>query len=403
MTLVPLNIALRELWANALRSFLAALGIVIGVGAVVCIVTISSGISSQVSSELSSLGNNLLSVEPYRPKKTLSSKSPTQRPLTTADALAITRSVQNVTLVVPVITRSLVASQGRFTHAVTVTGTTASFFELRSWSAKIGGVLTNNHIVGGRKVCVLGDTAYRNLFAGGTALGSSVRIGNFVCKVVGVLRQKGHSVVSVDQDNIIVVPLTTMQSRIERSSAVHQIWVSVADENAIPGVIERATKVLIERRRLRDAASLDFSIFDMRQARALVSDALSSTIAVLAAIAAVSLVVGGIGVMNVMLASIAERTREIGIRMAIGATDFDIALQFLSEAGILSAIGGSVGVALGMLAAFSICQGLGIPFEPNVYLMFAGVACAVLLGVSFGLVPALRAARLTPIEALSVE
>jgi putative ABC transport system permease protein len=399
-------LALRAIRRNLLRSFLTVLGIFIGVSAVITMVTLGHGATRSVQARISSLGSNLLMVRPGQRMEPGMSGAGAPA-FKAADAEALATQIGGVAAVAPEVRSAVtVVANGR-NWSSSVTGTNNDYFATSNWHFAAGRGFEPAEERSGAAVCVIGETVRRELFAlAGDAeavVGQSLRVKQFSCTVVGVLASKGQAAMGNDQDDIVVVPLATAQRRVTGSRTVATLLVSLKDGADHTQVKAAIASLLRERRKLNEADDNDFNVLDTQQ----LADALSGTTRVmtmlLAAVAAVSLLVGGIGVMNIMLVSVTERTREIGIRLAIGALERDVLLQFLVEAVVLAALGGLLGVVLATGASIGLSALMQVPyrFEPGINLVSFLFSAAI--GVVFGYVPARRAAALDPIQALRHE
>jgi putative ABC transport system permease protein len=393
-------LALRELRRNVMRSFLTILGIVIGVAAVIVMVTLGSGATVQVSEQIASLGSNLVTLIPgqFGP-----GRGTTVAPFNESDVEAIRRDIGGLKAIAPAATKSLVAIFANKNWSTAVTGTTNDYFTAANWTIERGRIFLESELRGGKAVCVIGATVSRELFGAQDPLGGKLRLANVSCEVIGQLKAKGQTGMGRDQDDIILVPLRTYQRRIAGNRDVSQIQISVRDESSIDKVKAAIERLMRERRRLAPTAENDFSIMDTRQIAEMLTGTTRILTMLLSAVAAVSLLVGGIGIMNIMLVSVTERTREIGIRLAIGAYERDVLTQFLVEAMVLASFGGLFGVVLAVAASATLAQVLQVPLILSPGIMFLAFLFSGAVGVIFGYVPARRAARLDPIEALRHE
>jgi putative ABC transport system permease protein len=395
-------LALREIRRNLLRSFLTMLGIVIGVAAVITMVTLGNGATRAVQTQIASLGSNLLMILPGQrlgPGGGGGGAPAFHRD----DVEAIERQIGGLKGVAPEVRSSATLVGGGRNWAAGVTGSTNEWFAVANWTLASGRIFEPDEQRVGAAVCLLGATVRRELFGSADPLGEQVRLKKFSCTVVGVLGSKGQGAMGNDQDNLIVVPLATMQRRVVGHTRVNTILVSMADD-ADPELTKAAlTGLMRERRRLAENDDNNFNVLDTRQ----IADTMSGTTRVLTmllgAVAAVSLVVGGIGIMNIMLVSVTERTREIGVRLAIGALEREVLLQFLVEAVVLAALGGLIGIGLATAASIGLADLMGIPYRFDPTINAASFVFSAGIGVVFGYVPARRAARLDPIDALRHE
>jgi putative ABC transport system permease protein len=397
-----LLLAFRALRRNSLRSALTMLGIVIGVAAVIAIVTLGSGASARVSAGVSSLGDRLLFVNPGTnlggPQRGV-----TVRQFTMRDVAAIERDVTGVEAVSPTANTPVTAVYGNNHWPVNVTGVTKEYFSVRNAMLVRGSEFDEGQYQGGRLVCIIGKTVREQLFGSSDAVGETIRIGIASCPVVGELESKGQSGFGQDQDNVILAPLRAVQSRLVGNEDISSIGVSVAPWAANADVKAGIEALLRVRRNIAPQDDDNFRVMDLAEIAGVLADVTGALTLFLAAIAAVSLLVGGIGIMNIMLVSVTERTREIGIRLAIGALESEVLAQFLVEAVILTTFGGAIGVALGLAGSFAASRALSFPFVLSPAVIIGAFAFSALIGVVFGFMPARRAARLDPIDALRHE
>ncbi|MDP1025609.1 ABC transporter permease [Sphingomonas sp. KR1UV-12] len=396
-----LVLALRSIRRHLLRSFLTILGIVIGVGAVVTMVTLGKATTSAVQASISALGTNVLQV---RPGQGFGRGGGGPRPpdFKEADVEAIANQIAGVTAVAPQASSSATAIYNGANWSTTINGTTDAFLIVQPWPLAAGRYWTPAEEAAGKAVCLIGNTVYQNLFRGGDAVGQRMRLGNISCDVIGVLTTRGQGGFG-DQDDVVVMPIKAVQRRFTGSQDIRLMLVGVDQAYSTQTVQASITDLLRQRRTITGGKDDDFNIFDTKQ----ISDTLTSTTTMLtrivAAVAAISLVVGGIGIMNIMLVSVTERTREIGIRLAIGAVAREVLLQFLVEAVALSCLGGVIGLALAQLVILALVPLMQVPwtFDPQINLI--AFAISAVIGVVFGYFPARRAAALNPIDALRHE
>jgi len=396
-----LLLALREIKRNVMRSFLTVLGIVIGVASVITMVTLGNGATQQVTAQIASLGSNLLMVTPGRRMGPGSaSSSPAFK---VEDGEAIAREIGSAALVVPVASRSTSAIFGNQNWSTTVTGTTNAFLELRSMRLHSGRSFSDSEARAGAAVCVIGQTVREKLFGSQDPISSRIRLGALSFQVIGLLEAKGQSTMGQDQDDIVLLPLRTFQRRISGNQDVGMIQVSIREGQSTEKA-QRDIRLLVrERRRLAVSEEDNFNVMDTKEITRMLTGTTQVLTGLLGAVAAVSLLVGGIGIMNIMLVSVTERTREIGTRLAIGAMEREVLMQFLVEAVVLSSSGGLFGILLGLGASFGLKNLLQVPFvfDPSIAIIAFLFSAAV--GVLFGYFPALKAARLDPIDALRHE
>ena len=403
MLIESTRLALSAIWRNALRSLLTMLGVTIGVAAVITMVTLGQGATTEVGESVASLGSNLLMVRPGQFSQTPGGGGVGVASLEIADAQAIERQVDSVRVVAPTDSRSLTVIANNTDFFTTVVGTDNAYLDAREWSVASGRALEEGELRAGSSVCIVGYGVVDALFNGLSPIGEPIRLKKMVCRVVGVLEEKGGSAFGSNEDDVIIVPLRTFQRRISGSSAVTLIYVAARDETVITQVKDDTTALMRERRNLAANEDNDFMVMDMRQIAGMLDTIMGVLTGLLSAVAAISLLVGGIGIMNIMLASVTERTREIGIRLAIGARERQVLTQFLVEATVLSAMGGMIGIALGLTLSAIGASYLAVPFIPDPLVVLLAFAFSGLVGIGFGYFPARNAARLDPIEALRRE
>ena len=395
-------VALTELRRNSIRSFLTALGIVIGVASVITMVHLGQGATRSVTDEIASLGQNLLIVAPGTRRRGPGGTRTSARPFAHADLEAIKRDVRGITAA-PVVSHPATAVYGNSNWTTSIIGTTADYLTIRDWSVSHGRIFDPHELASGSRACVVGVTVAKELFGDRAPVGDTFRVVNLPCRVIGVLEEKGQSSMGNDQDDIILMPLRTVQRRLLGTVDIGQIMVSVTREDRVSATAEELRELLRERRKLAVSADDDFEVRDLKEIATMVARSTATLTALLGAIAGVSMLVGGIGIMNIMLVSVTERTREIGIRMALGARGREVLLQFLIEAILLSTLGGGIGIVLGLIGSFALARQLGMPFEAVPEIVVIAFVFSAFVGVLFGFLPARRAALLNPIEALRHE
>jgi putative ABC transport system permease protein len=401
---------MRALRVNKLRSVLTVLGIIVGVGAVVCMVSVGAGAQAEVSEKIRTLGANLLLVLPgARNSGGARLESGTEPTLTEDDAASIRRELMDVQVAAPLLSRSMPLVAANKNWVTLVAGINPDYLVAREWQVADGRSFTSNEIASGSKVAIVGSVIAEELFNGRAGVGETFRIGDVPFTVIGVLDTKGVGAAGRSQDDVVFVPLSAAKSRVlgavrgTTREALDFISIKISDAAAMSEIERDLEALLRQRHRIRGDAPSDFRIenpADVLFARGAAVRLLGS---LLIAVAAVSLVVGGISIMNIMMVSVTERTREIGLRMAVGASRRDIRWQFLIEALILSLIGGIAGAVLGAIAAISIAWNAGWPVLISPWAIMLACGFAGFVGISFGLYPAQKAARLDPIAALRFE
>lgn len=396
-----IRLALQAILRNAFRSFLTVLGIVIGVAAVIAMVTVGQGSTDQVEADVSTLGTNLLMIRPGQPSQGPGSGAGgSAASLTMKDVDAIEQQIASVAVAAPSNSRSMTAIFGNVNYSTTVTGTDNRYLIARDWDLASGRSFYESEQRTGSSACILGNTVQDKLFGNGNPLGASIRLKQIACRVIGTLEAKGASSFGTDQDDVILIPLKAFQRRISGNQDVSMIFASIRTGISTEKGKADIESLMRERRRIGPFEEDDFNVFDMKQISSMLTGITSVLTGLLSAVAAVSLLVGGIGIMNIMLVSVTERTREIGIRLAVGATEGQVLLQFLVEAIVLSLIGGLIGIVLGLALGLLGSRLLSIPFAPDATIVLAAFLFSALVGILFGYFPARRAARMDPIEAL---
>jgi len=395
-----LLLALRSIRRNLMRSFLTVLGIVIGVAAVITMVTLGNGATQSVSDQISSMGSNLLMV---MPGQRFGPGADAGAPFKSADIEAIRNQITGARLVAPIVSKSATSVYQANNWSTVVTGTSNDYFEAGNWEIAADRTFTEAEEKAGKAVCVVGETVREKLFGRQNPVGSEIRIKQFACEVIGLMKAKGQSSMGSDQDDSVVMPLRTVQRRLSGSQDINRLTISVKEGVSIDAVKDKLSLLLRERRNIGTNEDDDFRVMDTRQIAETLTGTTKILTMLLGAVAAVSLLVGGIGIMNIMLVSVTERTREIGIRLAIGALEREVLLQFLIEAVVLSSLGGLIGIAIATGASILLANLMNVPYllDPGINLLSFFFSAAI--GVIFGYFPARRAAGLNPIDALRHE
>ncbi len=400
-----IRIAMRALARNKLRSSLTMLGIIIGVGAVIAMVSVGQGAQEQAQQQIAAMGSNMLFVAAGTVTRGgMHMGWGATKTMTYEDMQAILRECPAVKAAAPGSQSSGQVVFGNDNWATNLNGTEPQYFDIRSWPFAEGTSFTQGDVDMAANVAVVGETVRKNLFGATDPIGETIRINNLPFKVVGLLAPKGTSAaMGQDQDDIILVPITTLQKKITGQNWLRWIMVSAVSRQASYTAQQQITALLRDRHRIRSGQDDDFFVRNLADVADLADQQARLFTVLLASIASISLIVGGIGIMNIMLVSVTERTREIGIRMAIGATEGDVQQQFLIEAVVLSLVGGAIGIVFGLGSSYTITQTLGWPVLVSPAAIVAAVIFSMAVGIFFGFYPARKAARLDPIEALRYE
>jgi putative ABC transport system permease protein len=396
--------ALQALVRNRIRSLLTMLGIIMGVGSFICVVAVGNAGSTRVKEQLSKVGDNLIWVEAgSRARNGVRVGSRGSKTLVAGDAQAVLEQVPGIKSASPNVDGHIQAIYGNLNWGTQYRGVSPEFFEIRKWEVRLGATFTQDDVEKNAPVCVLGQTVALNLFEEEDPIGETINIKSVPFKVIGVLQGKGFSSTGQDQDDFVVMPLTTAQKRVTGAEWLDDIFFSAASREEIPEVTKRIVGVMRERHHLRTSEDDDFNIRTPEELiRAQLATANVFTL-LLGGAASLSLLVGGIGIMNIMLISVTERTREIGIRLAVGATEHDIQMQFLSEAIVMSLIGGALGVFAGVLGSFLLQNTLHWEMQLSLQIIAIAGLFSAGVGIFFGYYPAKKAAQLDPIEGLRYE
>ena len=402
MWLNTLLLALRSIRRNLLRSFLTILGIVIGVSAVITMVTVGNGATLAVQNQISGLGTNLLQVRPGQ-RMGPGGSGAIAPAFKESDGDAIAAQVGGVKAVAPEArTGAVLVANGR-NWSSSVIGSTNEWLVTGNWKLSDGREFSDDELRAGGAVCLIGSTVQRELFGSTSAVGAQLRVRAMSCEVVGTLQSKGQGAFGNDQDDVVLMPIKTLQRRIVGHTRVNTLLVSMNDGANADTVKNALTQLMRERRKLAESDEDNFNILDTKQLAETLSGTTKIMTMLLGAVAAVSLLVGGIGIMNIMLVSVTERTREIGLRLAIGALEREVLLQFLIEAVVLAALGGLIGIVLATGASIGLSALMDVPYRFNAAVNLLSFVFSAAIGVLFGYFPARRAARLNPIDALRHE
>ena len=399
-----LKMAWRSLGANKLRTFLTMLGVIIGVTSVIALVSVGMGVKKNILDNISRLGSNMLIIMPGSANRGgMRGAAGSVITLTYDDAEAIKKKIKNVEYVSPTVQGSYQVVYGHENWNTTVTGVVPEYVAIQSLELKSGLFFSAHDVDVRNRVAVIGPTVAANLFESVNHVGKKIRIVNAPYTIIGVLESKGQSSGGQDQDDTVLIPLTTAQERLVGVTYVRSINVQVSDADKMDEVQSNIEKLLRQRHRIRAGAEDDFNVRNLTSLMEMMNSSATMITLLLGAIAGISLIVGGVGIMNITLASVTERTREIGIRKAIGATYSNIMLQFLIESTMISVIGGIIGIGVGVVAAQLISKFGGFTTVISSLSIAASFGFALFVGIFFGLLPARKAARLDPIEALRYE
>ncbi len=399
-----LRVAFRALARNKMRTLLTMLGIIIGVGAVICTVAIGEGASQQVQEQINSLGENLITINAGSVNQGgVHLGSQATKTLVPGDATAIREQITTVSRVSPGVSTGVQVVFGNQNWSTRITGASPDFLQIRHWPIERGAAFSDQDVQNAADVCIIGHTVAQNLFGDRNPVGNTIRVSSLPFRVIGELVAKGLNPYGQDQDDTLIAPYTTVMKKLSGISWLQSITVSATTQDEMDAAQEQIASLLRQRHHLRPDEPDDFIIrspTDIAQARA---QTLGVMELLLSCIASVSLIVGGIGIMNIMLVSVTERTREIGVRMAVGATESDVQRQFLSEAVVLSMFGGGIGVVFGFFASNAVSAMLKWPTQIPPSAILVSVIFSGLVGIFFGYYPARKAASLDPIEALRYE
>ena len=396
-------LALKEIRRNILRSFLTILGIVIGVASVIAMVMIGDGTTANVKQSISKLGTNMLTLRVGQERRGPPKEDNSAKPFTEGDISAIKNEVQNIKAVASENNTRINIVYGNKSNSASVIGTNNDYFIIKDWEVTDGRIFDESELNSGKSSCIIGTTMVKQLFGEENPIGTNIRLKNLSCNVIGVLKSKGASAFGSDQDEIIIVPLKMFQQKIKGDKDISSILISITSGKYIENAKTEITSLMQERRSLRVDEPDNFHIRDMEEMLSAMTSTTKMLTYLLGSIAGISLLVGGIGIMNIMLVSVTERTREIGTRLAIGAMENEVLLQFLVEAIVLSTLGGIIGIILGLSIGFVAVDVMELAFILNNQIIMISFFFSTLIGVVFGYFPARKAARLNPIDALRYE
>lgn len=401
MIFTNLQLAWQEITSNIMRSTLTCLGVIIGVAAVIIMVSLGESATANVTQSISNLGRNLLVLIPGQQER--GGQFIGAQQFDAADLEAIREQVPGIADVSGVASRGIQAIFGNENTQTVIYGTDTKYLDVRAWEVELGRRFAPGEVRGGRSVCILGATPREELFGAQDPVGETIRLGSVSCQVIGVLESKGGSGFGQDQDDVVLAPLRMVQRRFIGNRNIGSIWVSARTEEETDQVQADIESLMRERRRIGPEDTDDFNVQNLKEVSDVFSEVTGYLTIFLSSVAAISLLVGGIGIMNIMLVSVTERTREIGIRLAIGALERDVLSQFLVEAVLLAAFGGVVGITLGLGFTWLAVTLIGWEFILNIPIVVLAVLFSAAIGIIFGYFPARRAARLDPIEALRYE
>lgn len=396
-------LALREIRRSVMRSVLTTLGIVIGIASVIAMIMLGDATTAYVTQSISKLGTNMLIVVPGQKRQGPPSTDSKARRFVQGDIDALKREIVNVRGVAPVSSSQIQAVYANKNYATTLEGSNNDYFLVKDWVFASGREFLPSELQGGKTVCVIGETVRAELFGTLDPVGEFIRLENFSCEIVGLLEPKGAAMFGMDQDAIIVTPIRMLQRRISGNQEISRIMISANSVSSIESVKSSLISILQERRKIQVGQEDDFNIHDMREMVQTLSSTTQMLTILLGAVAAISLLVGGIGIMNIMLVSVTERTREIGIRLAVGALEREVLLQFLVESIVLASIGGILGIVVGLGAGIGVALFFNLPLIFNIPIILVAFFFSTIVGVVFGYFPARKAARLNPIDALRHE
>ena len=396
-------LALSAIRRNVLRSVLTVLGVIIGVAAVIAMVTIGNGATASVATQINNLGENVLTLMPGQLSGPTSGLREQAKLFEESDVEALNSEITGVRAVAPTASKSMQAIYGNANWSTTVYGVNNAYFDVRNWVVQSGREFTDAEIRNGGAVCIIGVKVRKQIFGEQDPVGANIRLQAISCQVIGLLASKGQGGMGRDQDDLVLVPLHTYQRRISGDRKASNIQIGIRDGSDTKLVQNEVVTLMRQRRSIQPGQEDDFTVMNSQEFLTTLTSTMQILTALLSAIAAISLLVGGIGIMNIMLVSVTERTREIGIRLAIGAFDNDVMIQFLVEAIVLASLGGMIGITLGFGVSYLGCMLMRVSFSPDLSIAAIAFVFSAMVGVVFGFFPARKAAQLDPIEALRHE
>jgi len=399
-----LTLALRTIRRNLMRSFLTILGIVIGVASVIAMVMLGEGATAYVTNNITKLGSNMLTISPGQDRKGPPQGASSARAFSIQDVEAIKREIPSLKAITPSLSQSITAVYGNENYSTSIYGVNNEYLIVKDWALSKGRAFSQSELASGKAVCIIGETVRKELLHSQDSINLNIRLEKFSCQVIGLLESKGAAAFGMDQDDVIIVPYKLFQRRISGNKKdIPSILVSVKDGVSTTQVQSDIKMLLRERRHIKEGKEDDFHIRDMKDIIETLSSTTKMLTLLLGAVAAISLIVGGIGIMNIMLVSVTERTREIGIRLAIGALEREVLLQFLVESVVLSSIGGIIGIILGLGITIVATLLFSIPLIFNQNIIVIAFFFSMVVGMVFGYFPARKAAKMNPIDALRYE
>lgn len=395
--------ALREIRRNLMRSLLTAVGIVIGIASVIAMVNIGKGASQSITQSVEQLGSNTLYIIPGQ-RRGPGTAGAVEKPFKKKDLEIIRSSIYALDAISPVENGSMTVVYKEQNYRTSIRGVENEYLQIQNWKLKEGREFEKNELRTGQKVCILGQSIIKNLSSTpDSIMGNKIRLKNFSCEVIGVLEAKGANTFGQDQDDVVLIPFSLFQRRISGSDNLHLMMAAVKENVPLEEARIQIERVLREHRHIDNPVDDDFQVRSMTALLDTITQVTTVLTVMLGAVAAISLIVGGIGIMNIMLVSVTERTREIGIRMAVGAMAKDILIQFLIESIVLSGLGGIVGIITGMLITFGVANWLDIVLVIDPSITMVALVFSMLIGIIFGIIPARKAAAMNPIDALRYE